>query len=377
LTVAATVSIFYKITNFLLLGLFSVSALAAIGTITEQQGPDAQLKRDSETIVARKGTGLEMDDEVRTAATKLNLTFEDDTKVAMTEQSVLLIDDFVYDPNAKTGKLAMQVAMGTVRYASGGIAKNNRENVRMRTPTATISVRGTDFAMVVDEVGRSLVTLLPSCPDFGLVENKDDENNCPVGEIMVSTDAGYVLMNQAYQTTIVASALQEPTKPKILDDKPTLNNLLIISPPPQFPRGFDSAEEEAQQVTFLDADLLEFDDLAQDLLADDSLEQNDLDQDKLEGEFLDDMLMMLLDPGLDDALKERDGVLPTLADYPWVKGYYNEQEITVYSERPPHIAEIKTTRDTDADVVITQDGVKATIIENGGGNVVINITQTQ
>jgi len=102
-----------------------------------------------------------------------------------------------------------------------------------------------------------------------------------------------------------------------------------------------------------------------------------LDQDKLEGEFLDDMLMMLLDPGLDDALKERDGVLPTLADYPWVKGYYNEQEITVYSERPPHIAEIKTTRDTDADVVITQDGVKATIIENGGGNVIINITQTQ
>ena len=187
-------SIFYKITNFLLLGLFSASALAAIGTITEQQGPDAQLKRDKQELVARKGTGLEMDDEVRTAATKLNLTFEDDTKVAMTEQSVLLIDDFVYDPSAKTGRLAMNVAMGTVRYASGGIAKNNRENVRMRTPTATISVRGTDFAMVVDEVGRSLVTLLPSCPDFGLVENKDDEEKCPVGEIMVSTDAGYVLM---------------------------------------------------------------------------------------------------------------------------------------------------------------------------------------
>jgi hypothetical protein len=371
-------STYFKI-NFLLLGLtlFSASALAAIGNITEQQGPDAQLTRDKQELVATKGTDLEQNDEIRTAATKLNLTFEDDTKVAMTEQSKLVIDDFVYDPNAKSGKLAMKVALGTVRYASGGIAKNNRENVRMRTPTATISVRGTDFAMVVDEIGRSLVTLLPSCPDFGLVENKDDENKCPVGEIMVSTDAGYVLMNQAYQTTVVASAFQEPTKPRILTDKPTLNNLLIISPPSQFPQGFESKDEEQQQVTFLDQDLLEFDDLMQDLLADDSLERSDLDQNKLEGEYLDDFLLMGIDPGLDDALKERDGVLPTLADYPWVKGYYNEQEITVYSERPPHIAEVKTPRDTDATLTVIQDGVKATIIENGGSSVVINITQTQ
>ena len=355
----------------------SSTALASIGSIVEQEGPNAQLTRSKDTLVASKGTALEQNDEIKTAKTKLALTFEDDTKVAMTEQSVLVIDDFVYDPGAKAGKLAMNVAMGTVRYASGGIAKNNRENVRMRTPTATISVRGTDFAMVVDEIGRSMVTLLPSCPDFGLIENKDDEERCPVGEIMVSTDAGYVLMNQAYQTTMVASSFQQPTKPRILEDKPTLNNLLIIAPPRQFPRGFESTEEEAQQVTFLDQDLLEFDDLMQDLLADDSLEQNDLDQNRLEGEYLDDFLLMGIDPGLDDALKERDGVLPTLVDFPWVKGYYNEQEINVSSERPPHIAEIKTTRDTDADVVITQDGVKATIIENGGGNVVINITQTQ
>src|SRR6056300_739529 len=175
--------------SFLWLGI--MPAFASVGTISEQQGPNATLVRKAETLIAKKGAELEMQDSIETAKTKLNLTFKDNTKVAVTEQSKFVIDEFIYDPNANTGKLSMRVAMGTVRYASGGIAKNNRENVRLRTPTATISVRGTDFAMTVDEIGRSMVTLLPSCPDYQLPKNEDD---CPVGEISVSTDAGMVIM---------------------------------------------------------------------------------------------------------------------------------------------------------------------------------------
>lgn len=361
----------------LILVLITPSVLAAIGQVTDQEGPNAVLERNKEKLEAGKGTGVEMNDIISTAKTKLAVTFEDDTKVAVTEQSKLVIDDFVYDPNSKTGKLAMEVAMGTVRYASGNIARNSRQNVRVRTPTATVSVRGTDFAMVVNEIGQSMVTLLPSCPDFGLIENKDDENTCPVGEIMVSTDAGYVVMNQAYQTTIVASSFQQPTKPKVLTDKPSLNNILIIAPPKEFPKGLNTSDEDLTQITFLDIDILEFDELMKDLLADNSLAQNDLDQNNLDGEYLDDMLLMNILPGLGDALAERDGVLPTLPDYPWVKGYYNEEEINVASERPPHIAEVKSPRDVDGNVIITQDGILADIQQNGGSDVIINIIQTQ
>lgn len=366
-----------KIAALLLALLAATPGFAAIGTITDQQGPNAKLVRDKENLTATKGADLEMNDSIETARTKLALTFEDNTKVAVTEQSKFVIDEFIYDPNAKKGSLNMRVAMGTVRYASGNIAKNSRQNVRLRTPTATISVRGTDFAMVVNEIGQSMVTLLPSCPDFGLIENKDDENECPVGEIMVSTDAGFVMMNQAYQTTVVASSFQAPTKPKILSDRPTLNNLLIISPPRELPKGFDSAEEEATQVTFLDQDLLEFDDLMKDLLAENNLEYDELAENKLEGEYLDDFLMMLLDPGMGDALAERDGVLPTLPDYPWVKGQYNETVISIKSERPPHVFELVNERDVNGEITLIQDGVKAVIQENGGGDVIINITQTQ
>ena len=76
-----------------------------------------------------------------------------------------------------------------MRYASGQIAKNNRQNVKIRTPSATIGVRGTDFVLVVDEVGSTMVTLLPSCDEDGL---------CITGAIKVETDVGFVLMNQAY-----------------------------------------------------------------------------------------------------------------------------------------------------------------------------------
>ena len=358
--------------------LIASPVFASIGTVTEQQGPDASLTREKQKLTASKGSEIEMLDEIETTNTKLNLTFVDNTKVAVTEQSRFIIDDFVYDPSTKKGGLNMRVAMGAVRYASGNIAKNSRRNVRLRTPTATIAVRGTDFAMVVNEIGQSMVTLLPSCPDFGMIENKDDENNCPVGEIEVSTDVGMVVMNKAYETTVVSGSFQKPTTPKVLTDKPTISNLLIIAPPANFPKGFDTTNEDYQQVTFLDVDVLEFDELMRDFLAEEHLANSELEKDQYGGDFLDNLLDLTLG-NLGDAMEEFDGVLPTIHKYPWIKNqsYYNEEGISVQSERPPHTVRVDTARDVNADLNITQDGVMANIIENGGGDVTINITQSQ
>ena len=69
--------------------------------------------------------------------------------------------------NTKTGKLSLKATLGTVRYASGQIAKNSAQNISIKTPTATVSVRGTDFAMTIDEIGSSTIILLPSCNGAG------------------------------------------------------------------------------------------------------------------------------------------------------------------------------------------------------------------
>ena len=132
----------------------------------------------------------------------------------------MLIDDFVYDPATGEGSLGLKAGLGTIRYASGQIAKNSRQNVVITTPSAVIGVNGTDFAMVVNEIGGSMITLLPSCDNSGM---------CVVGEISVTTDVGFVIMNQAFQTTIVDAAGTMPTKPVILDlNEKMLSNLLII-----------------------------------------------------------------------------------------------------------------------------------------------------
>ena len=125
--------------------------------------------------------------------------------------------------------------------------------ISVNTPTATVAVRGTDFSMTVDELGRSLIMLLPSC----------DKKACVTGAISVKNDAGEVFMDQPFQTTIVNSLSTPPSKPVIvMIDTNNINNMLIVAPPKE------TKEEDRQStainpldVNFLDKDLLKYDEL--------------------------------------------------------------------------------------------------------------------
>ena len=206
----------------LLLSISPIS-LAAVGKITEQTGP-AEIVRNKKSMPSSVNSGVEMNDTIVTAKAKAKLTFEDNTTVNITEQSKLVIDDFVYDPKKGAGKVAMKVVLGTARYASGQIAKNNPQAVDVKTPTATVAVRGTDFSMTVDELGRSLIMLLPSCDE--------KKKACVTGAIIVKNDAGEVFMNEPYQATIVSSLSTPPSSPVIVSiDQANINNLLIVAPP--------------------------------------------------------------------------------------------------------------------------------------------------
>ena len=349
------------------------TAFAAVGSVTEQTGSAAQIQRNKSKVEVNKGTGVEMNDVVTTANSKLGLTFQDNTKVKLTEQSRLLIDDFVYDPKKKdAGKLGMKVAIGTVRYASGQVAKNNPQAVALKTPTATIAVRGTDFTMTVDEVGKSLVILLPSCP-----ENSKKESECVVGEIEVATDVGAVILNQAFQATVAASRNQPPTPPKVLDlNENQINNLLIIAPPQELKENAKKLTEDAGR-NYLDQDLLEYKELTKNQLETDNLKYSELDINRLDADYLDNVLDMEA-RGLSTNDLDIDPVLPTIHRYAWIPKAYNEERIFIYSERPPHIASINVERNTNGVINLTQDSVNAEIQLNGGGTgVVFNIKQTQ
>ena len=213
------------LTSFLL----ASQAHAAIGSITDFKGA-GQIKRSTQTIAAGKGSGIEMMDTVSTnSAGRFGITFLDQTKVSITENSKLVIDDFVYDAGSSSkSKLGMKVALGTVRYVSGSIAHGNPNAVNIRTPTSTIGVRGTDFIMSVDEIGRTMIVLLPSCVNNDGVQIG---TTCVTGEIEVATTSGTVTMNQSYQATVVQSAAASPTTPTVLNlqDKGLDNSLQLTT----------------------------------------------------------------------------------------------------------------------------------------------------
>ena len=207
---------------------------AGIGTVSENKGTACEVERNKKKMSGVKGAEIESMDTYTTGACVSNITFKDDTKVKVTENSRLLIDDFVFDPKkSDAGKLALKVGMGTVRYASGQIAKNNPQQVNIKTPTATVAVRGTDFTMTVDETGQSLVMLVPSCKDEKDVKQFElDEQRCKVGSIVVSTGIGSVTLDKAFEATYVTSASMMPTAPVIVNtiEGKIGNNLIIVKP---------------------------------------------------------------------------------------------------------------------------------------------------
>jgi hypothetical protein len=140
--------------------------------------------------------------------------------------------------------------MGSVRYASGQIAKNNSQNVDIKTPTATIAVRGTDFNMTVDETGQSLIILLPSCKDPKDVKQYElEENRCRVGKIEVSTMAGMVTLDQAFEGTYVSSASMMPSPPTVINTiESKIGNNLIINKPMEVIRAIREARRSKQEL---------------------------------------------------------------------------------------------------------------------------------
>ena len=200
------------------------TSYAEIGKIRTLEGPNVSIKRNKDVLEGSKDSDIESLDTVETKNSTVNISFKDDTKVVIKENSKLLIDDFVFNPNqAAGGKLGLKVGFGTVRYASGQIAHANPQSVDIQTPTATIGVRGTDFNMTVDEIGRSLVVLVPSCQG----------TLCVTGKIEVTSLSGTVVLDQPYTATYVSQASQAPIQPvKItgITDK-QINNLLIIAVP--------------------------------------------------------------------------------------------------------------------------------------------------
>jgi len=110
---------------------------------------------------------------------------------------------------------------------SGNIAHNNPNAVNIKTPTAAIAVRGTDFVMSVDETGKSAVILMPTCEVGGGVNLKGLV--CGSGKIDVESGGKIITMDKPYMATLVETLSAPPLPPVIVEltNTPIVNNLML------------------------------------------------------------------------------------------------------------------------------------------------------
>ena len=260
-----------------------------IGDITEHKGSGG-ITREGESFTTELGLGVQQLDAIETAKGRIKLTFLDDTVLRLVEHTEVVLTKYYFDPdNTKNNSLGMKFVSGTARFATGGLGLVPKENIVITTPTATIAVRGTDFTTTVDELGRSLVILLPE------TECTIDGDCSPSGAITVTNEGGTVSLTEAYQATMVSSFDKIPTQPVTLDNinLNMIDNMFIVAPPQEI----KEVVEEESKSSDRGNSLLDFNELDQDLLKEEweeeDLEYTELDMDLLDVDFLQDVLVAI------------------------------------------------------------------------------------
>ena len=255
----------------------------SIGDIVESTGV-GKIVRQQENISNLNNLPIQLNDVAETAMGSMLIKFLDNAELSLKEHSEVLIDEIYYDPDPNLSKMSMKFTMGTARFASGSLGLVNKANIDIQTPTATIGIRGTDFTTTIDELGRSLIVLLP------------DANGSPSGEISVTNLGGTVLLTESYQATMVSTLDSTPTTPVTINGltPSMIDNMFIVNPPTEVKQAIEdaAADEQDQDSGMLDVDFLEFNELEQDALSDSEkdLEFSELDIDMLDVDFLKDLL---------------------------------------------------------------------------------------
>lgn len=159
-------------------------AQAASGTALGVD-PDAAARRAAETRRLIVGSDISIGERVITGTTgQVQIEFDDRTKLVVGPSSSLLIEDYLLREDGSAGKLALNALSGTFRFVTGGAPK---DRYTIKTPTATIGVRGTAFELYVTKAWTYI--LMQQGAVTGCNSSGGDclvlEARCEVGQISV------------------------------------------------------------------------------------------------------------------------------------------------------------------------------------------------
>lgn len=135
--------------------LFFILALSTfvwsnIGNVAALKG-DANIVRQGKTLKIISGIELEVKDKIITSSKSLvQVILKDDTVVTIGPNSSFVFDAYQFDTKENT-KVTMHIDRGFFRSVTGKIGKIAPERFKVKTVSATIGIRGTDFSALVSE----------------------------------------------------------------------------------------------------------------------------------------------------------------------------------------------------------------------------------
>jgi hypothetical protein len=134
-------------TALALMWLANMAFAAEIGQIKTVKG-QVTIERDGRSLPGTVGARLQSADVVKTGAdSAVGITMDDDSLLSAGPGSVLSLDRYAFEPTTGQGRFDASLNKGTLAVISGRIAKSSPEAMTVRTPTAILGVRGTEFVV--------------------------------------------------------------------------------------------------------------------------------------------------------------------------------------------------------------------------------------
>ena len=136
--------------------LYTIGAVAiATATAAASQNQIAQVKTVSGQVTVKRGSGqtspkpgdllFERDTIVTGADGAIGITFIDNTVMSAGPNSEISLEQFRFDSSNFNGSMLTELRKGTLSVVSGDIARSSPGAMKVRTPAATLGVRGTRF----------------------------------------------------------------------------------------------------------------------------------------------------------------------------------------------------------------------------------------
>lgn len=199
----------------------AASGAQAVGKVLATEGHvSATLGADTRPVI--RGEAVYQNDWVETdPKSRAKILLDDDTELVVGPASRIHIDEFVYASNSSKGKVLIEMGVGLLRFTSG---KLESESYEVKTPVASIGVRGTIFDTIVAAVSYATTAILRDggiwIRTFGGRQDITDEDFASTA--LNSRDAPSKPEKATDEQEDATDPLKKPFKDELPRNRPTL-----------------------------------------------------------------------------------------------------------------------------------------------------------